>query len=87
MKTASRGPRPLDRTDRLILKCLQEDGRLSNVALARKVNLTPTPCLERVRRLERDGFIKGLHHRSQTSVEPTDPTGHDHVPAVRRGRC
>ncbi|MCU0988595.1 MAG: winged helix-turn-helix transcriptional regulator, partial [Xanthomonadales bacterium] len=59
MKTASRGPRPLDRTDRLILKCLQEDGRLSNVALARKVNLTPTPCLERVRRLERDGFIKG----------------------------
>ena len=51
MKTASRGPRPLDRTDRLILKCLQEDGRLSNVALARKVNLTPTPCLERVRRL------------------------------------
>lgn len=59
MKTASRGPRPLDRTDRLILKCLQEDGRLSNVALARKVNLTPTPCLERVRRLERDGFIRG----------------------------
>jgi Lrp/AsnC family leucine-responsive transcriptional regulator len=59
LKTASRGPRPLDRTDRLILKCLQEDGRLSNVALARKVNLTPTPCLERVRRLERDGYIRG----------------------------
>ena len=59
MKTASRGPRPLDRTDRHILKCLQEDGRLSNVALARKVNLTPTPCLERVRRLERDGYIRG----------------------------
>jgi hypothetical protein len=31
-------PRPLDRTDRLILKYLQEDGRLSNVALAKKVN-------------------------------------------------
>jgi DNA-binding Lrp family transcriptional regulator len=52
-------PRPLDRTDRLILKYLQEDGRLSNVALARKVNLTPTPCLERVRRLEREGYIRG----------------------------
>jgi Lrp/AsnC family leucine-responsive transcriptional regulator len=52
-------PRTLDRTDKLILEALQIDGRLSNVALARKVNLTPTPCLERVRRLEREGFIKG----------------------------
>lgn len=52
-------PRPLDRTDRRILECLQNDGRISNVALARKVNLTPTPCLERVKRLERDGYIRG----------------------------
>ena len=52
-------PRKLDRTDRLILECLQKDGRLSNVALARKVNLTATPCLERVRRLEKEGFIRG----------------------------
>ena len=59
MKQMQRSPRPLDRTDRLILDCLQQDGRISNVALARKVNLTPTPCLERVRRLERDGYIKG----------------------------
>jgi Lrp/AsnC family leucine-responsive transcriptional regulator len=51
--------RTLDRTDKLILESLQQDGRISNVALARQVNLTPTPCLERVRRLERDGFIKG----------------------------
>lgn len=58
-KKATRSPRALDRTDRLILQCLQEDGRLSNVALARRVNLTPTPCLERVRRLERDGYIRG----------------------------
>jgi Lrp/AsnC family leucine-responsive transcriptional regulator len=43
----------------LILKTLQEDGRISNVALARKVNLSATPCLERVRRLERHGYIKG----------------------------
>jgi len=52
-------PKPLDRIDRLILDALQRDGRLSNVALARKVNLTPTPCLERVKRLERDGYITG----------------------------
>ena len=54
-----RKPRKLDRTDRLILKYLQEDGRISNVALARKVNLSATPCHERVRRLERHGYITG----------------------------
>ena len=59
MKKDQRRPRKLDRTDRLILKILQEDGRISNVALARKVNLSATPCLERVRRLEREGFITG----------------------------
>ena len=62
-KTADRRPKPLDRTDRRILEVLQQDGRISNVALARKVNLTPTPCLERVRRLERDGYIEGYHAR------------------------
>ena len=51
--------RPLDRIDRAILRELQREGRLSNVALARRVGLSPTPCLERVRRLERDGFITG----------------------------
>lgn len=47
----------LDRTDRHILKTLQTNGRISNVDLSRLVNLSPTPCLERVRRLETDGFI------------------------------
>ena len=59
MKKNMRRSRKLDRTDRLILKTLQEDGRISNVALARKVNLSATPCMERVRRLERHGYIKG----------------------------
>jgi len=49
----------LDRIDRRILHLLQEFGRLSNVELARAVNLSPTPCLERVRRLERGGYITG----------------------------
>jgi len=47
----------LDRTDRRILNALQDNGRIANVDLARAVNLTPTPCLERVKRLEREGFI------------------------------
>ncbi|CAN0606143.1 unnamed protein product, partial [Ectocarpus sp. 12 AP-2014] len=51
--------KPLDRIDRKILGILQMDGRISNVALASEVGLSPTPCLERVRRLERDGYILG----------------------------
>jgi len=47
----------LDRTDRRILTLLQRQGRIANVDLAKLVNLTPTPCLERVRRLEKEGFI------------------------------
>ena len=49
----------LDRIDRKILELLQQDGRLSNVKLADKVGLSPTPCLDRVRRLEREGYILG----------------------------
>ena len=47
----------LDRTDRRILNILQRQGRIANVDLAKQVNLTPTPCLERVKRLEKEGFI------------------------------
>ena len=49
----------LDATDRRILAALQEDGRLSNVELAARIGLSPSPCLRRVKRLERDGFIEG----------------------------
>lgn len=51
--------KPLDRIDRKILRTLQSSGRISNVDLASNVNLSPTPCLERVRRLEKDGYILG----------------------------
>lgn len=51
--------REIDHIDRKILRALQEDGRLTNAELSRRVNLSPTPCLERVRRLERDGYIRG----------------------------
>jgi len=55
--------RSLDRIDRKILNELQQDGRLPNVELARRVGLSPTPCLERVRKLEQDGFILGYFAR------------------------
>jgi len=53
------GGHRLDRIDLNILRILQADGRLPNVELARRINLSPTPCLERVRRLEREGYIRG----------------------------
>ncbi|PAU93560.1 hypothetical protein CK503_10410 [Aliifodinibius salipaludis] len=53
----------LDDTDRKILTILQQDGRIPNNKLAEKVGLTTTPTLERVKRLERDGIIKGYSAR------------------------
>ncbi len=50
--------KPLDKIDRNILNILQTDGRISNVKLAQIINLSPTPCLERVKRLEKEGYIK-----------------------------
>ncbi len=49
----------LDRIDRNILTELQKDGRISNVELSRRVGLSATPCLERVKRLEKDKVITG----------------------------
>lgn len=50
----------LDRTDRAILKALQRDASVSNVALAGKVNLSAPACLRRVERLKELGLIKGI---------------------------
>ncbi len=49
----------LDPQDRRILRALQEDGRMTVQALADKVGLSPSPCLRRVRQLEKDGVISG----------------------------
>ena len=55
-----RGPdRPVDKIDLRILRVLQADGRISNLKLADEVHLSPTAVLERVRRLQRDGYILG----------------------------
>ncbi|MGH1460450.1 MAG: winged helix-turn-helix transcriptional regulator [Neptuniibacter sp.] len=55
--------KPLDRLDVRILKELQADGRISYVDLADKVGLSSTPCIERVKRLEKDGYIQGYYAR------------------------
>ena len=49
----------LDRIDIAILDHLQQDARITNAELAREVNLTPTPCLYRVRALQKAGVIRG----------------------------
>jgi Lrp/AsnC family transcriptional regulator, leucine-responsive regulatory protein len=49
----------LDAIDRRIIAELQADARISNVELADKVGLSPSPCLRRVKRLEREGYIQG----------------------------
>ena len=49
----------LDALDRRILQELQDDGRITNVELARRVGISPPPCLRRLRALEEAGYIKG----------------------------
>jgi DNA-binding Lrp family transcriptional regulator len=51
----------LDRIDRRLLAELQDEGRVTNVDLARRVGLTAPPCLRRVRALEEAGVIRGYH--------------------------
>src|SRR5215217_140393 len=48
----------LDKTDRKILAIMQADGRLSNQDVAERVNLSPSPCLRRIKRLEEAGVIR-----------------------------
>ncbi|MFC3724238.1 Lrp/AsnC family transcriptional regulator [Neoaquamicrobium sediminum] len=57
--TASR----LDAIDLKILDAIQRDGRITKLALAEKVGLSPTPCWMRLRRLEKAGIISGYHAR------------------------
>ncbi|MFT8674475.1 MAG: Lrp/AsnC family transcriptional regulator [Acetobacter sp.] len=51
----------LDAVDLRIVAELQNDGRITNVELARRVGISAPPCLRRVRRLEEEGVIRGYH--------------------------
>jgi len=54
-------PAPLDDIDRRILDELQQDGRMTNVELAKRAGISAPPCLRRVRRLEEAGYILAYH--------------------------
>jgi len=73
---ARRGPpkdvRPLDDTDRAILRALVDDARVSNKDLAEKVGIAQSTCLTRVRALREAGVIRGYH----ADVDPK-ALGHD----------
>lgn len=58
----------LDKIDKKILENLQNDGRMSNVDLAKEVGISAPPCLRRVRALEDAGFIKSYHAKINPSV-------------------
>jgi DNA-binding Lrp family transcriptional regulator len=62
----------LDDIDKALLRSLQADGRLSNVELARKVNLSPPATHTRLKRLERDGYI-----RQYAAIVDREKAGYD----------
>ncbi len=57
----------IDDVDRRLLAALQAEGRISIVELAERINLSKTPCLKRLRRLERAGVIKNY----RADLDPT----------------
>lgn len=63
MRTQKQSIRSLDKLDRRILELLQQDGRMSMKDLGEQVGLSITPCVERVKRMERDGVIAGYYAR------------------------
>ncbi|SFH86654.1 Lrp/AsnC family transcriptional regulator, leucine-responsive regulatory protein [Collimonas sp. OK307] len=63
MRIYKESNRALDKLDRHILRLLQQDGRMSMKDLGEQVGLSITPCIERVKRMERDGVIDGYYAR------------------------
>ena len=63
MRTQHKVVRALDRIDRRILTLLQQDGRMAMKDLSEQVGLSITPCIDRVKRMERDGVITGYYAR------------------------
>jgi len=57
----------LDAIDRRLVSELQANARLSNIELAERIGLSPSPCLRRVKRLEREGYIDGYRASLQRS--------------------
>ncbi len=58
----------LDKTDLKILKILQENSKITNLELSRKIGLSPAPTLERVKKLEKMGIINSYHAKLNQNV-------------------
>lgn len=56
-----RDDKPLDETDRALVRLLEQDGRMSNAMLAREVGIAESTCLVRVRSLRERGVVRGIH--------------------------
>ncbi|MAW87270.1 MAG: AsnC family transcriptional regulator [Phyllobacteriaceae bacterium] len=67
----------LDAFDFAILKALQANGRMTKVALAQAVNLSPSPCVERLKKLEKAGYING--YRAMVDLRRLGPVTEVHV--------
>ncbi|CAB3781428.1 Lrp/AsnC ligand binding domain-containing protein [Pararobbsia alpina] len=63
MRTQRQAVRTLDKLDHKILRLLQREGRMAMKELAEQIGLSLTPCIERVKRMERDGVISGYYAR------------------------
>ena len=69
----------LDVVDLKILRILRDEGRITNVALAERVGISPPPCLRRVRALEESGYIHGYHAELDPDLIGYEVTAFCHV--------
>jgi len=76
----------LDKIDKQILDILQEEGRISNAELARRINMSPPPTLERVKKLERNGIIQNYVAMTNPAKLGLNCFTYVEVTLVRHGR-
>ena len=77
---------PIDAIDRKILDILQEEGRISNAELARRINMSPPPTLERVKKLENRGYINRYVALLDPATMGLNCVTYVEVTLVRHGR-
>ena len=77
----------LDAIDRRIVAALQADGRLANTDLADRIGLSPSPCLRRVKRLERDGYIEAYRAVLRRDRVASATLGHASAPPDGIAAC
>lgn len=76
----------IDEIDQKILEILQEDGRISNAELARRINMSPPPTLERVKKLEKNGVIQSYVALADPAKLGLNCFTYVEVTLVRHGR-